>query len=90
MHTSANEAYHLDIYKKLVFRHPSDKTVGYFESSILSPEDFKFDPEKPGSSHGLDDAELFDHKYLRYAQILDTDHENYIVMYSCQEGARYY
>lgn len=27
---------------------------------------------------------------MRYAQVLDTDYENYTVVYSCQESAKYY
>lgn len=29
----------------------------------------------------------FDLQFLRYGQVLDTDYDNYIILYSCQEAA---
>lgn len=63
-HNSANEPYHLDIYKRLSFRHPKDKTIGYIESSLLTPEDWEF---KEGDLDSLDANTLFEHHYLRYS-----------------------
>ena len=31
----------------------------------------------------------FDKQYLKFNQILDTDYENYLVVYNCQESAEY-
>ena len=35
------------------------------------------------------DPFLFDSQFLKYAQILDTDYENYILLYTCQETAEF-
>lgn len=32
---------------------------------------------------------IWEQQYDRWAQIIDTDHKNYIVLYSCMNGAKY-
>lgn len=35
------------------------------------------------------DPYLFDSQFLKYAQVLDTDYENFLLLYSCQEYAEF-
>ena len=35
------------------------------------------------------DPYLYDSQFTKYAQILDTDYDNYILLYTCQESAEF-
>ena len=35
------------------------------------------------------DVYLFESQFLKYTQVLDTDYENYLLLYSCQESAEF-
>ena len=86
---AAHDPYIIHLNRQLNFRHASDPTIAYIESERLGHDDFEFnsgDPNDPGHH----DWNAFDHHYLRYAQVLDTDYENFAILYSCQEGAHYY
>ena len=57
-------------------------TIGYMENIRLI--DKNVDNEK-----GEFNAFTFDQQYLKYMQILDSDFENFVVMYTCIEQAFY-
>lgn len=62
-----------------------DKTIGYLEYSELDldydhPENYDADQDPEQISF---DPYVFDSQYLRYVQVLDTDYDNYFVMYAC-------
>ena len=63
-HKSAHEAFYLDIFKNLVFRHPTDKSIAYLESDMLTDENIALHPSN--AEHVLFEVELFDLQYLRY------------------------
>ena len=56
----------------------------YDHLNILTDEDV--DPE----IHHQFDPYLFDSQYLRYTQVLDTDYENFMVLYTCQETGEFW
>lgn len=85
---TAHDPYIVHLNRQLNFRH-SDPTVAYIETERMPNEDFPFGGAG-GEGPAPDDFYAFDHHYLRYAQIIDTDYENYMIMYSCQEGAQYF
>lgn len=70
------------------FRH-RDPSIAYIESEQLRHDEFHFD-HADNKHPGHEDYNAFDHHYLRYAQVLDTDYSNFVIVYSCQEGAHYY
>ena len=65
----------------LDFGHPKDATIAYLENSLLAnPADMQDDKFNP---------KIFDSQYLKYAQVLLSDFENYMVVYFCEESAQY-
>lgn len=67
------------------FGHGGDGSVGFLEHIDL------IHGRHPGSisnAHEYDPS-TFDSQYTRYAQILDSDFANYVVLYQCLETAEY-
>ena len=87
---AAHDQYYVSMGMQLHFRNRLDKTIGYLEYSELDldydhPENYDENQEAEQISF---DPYVFDSQYLRYVQVLDTDYDNYFVMYACQEIAR--
>jgi len=84
-HHEAHE-YYTSIGRQMNFRHHSDKTIAYLEPYDLhKPHNY----ETLQTNHDFD-ANHWDTQYLRFSKVLDTDNENFLIMYSCQESAKYY
>ena len=85
---AAHDPYIIHLNRQLNFRH-RDPSIGYIENEQLRHDDFSFD-HADKNHPGHEDYNAFDHHYLRYAQVLDSDYDNFVIVYSCQEGAHYY
>ena len=86
-HLAAQEPYVTIFNKQLNFRNKQDPSIGYIEPERMGFDDFSFDEN---DEYALHDVGAFESQYLRYAQVLDTDYDNFAIVYSCQEGANYY
>lgn len=87
----ANHPYIVKLNRQLNFR-SSDPTVAYIEHERdpLDDFDYKGGSRSDGNDNSYNDFYAFDHHYLRYAKVLDTDYDNFVIMYSCQEAAEYF
>jgi hypothetical protein len=52
-------------------------------------EDIK-EHDHDGEKEGYFNEHVFDSQFKRYAQVLDTDYDNYMVLYQCFETAQYF
>lgn len=84
--------YHVYNGLQLKFTHPSDKSVAFVDH-----RDVDLENHPNVKAHGHDgeletefDAHVFDSQFKRYAQVFDTDYDNYMVMYQCFETAHFY
>lgn len=67
------------------FRHPSDKSIAYLEPhGIHTPHIHNLT-----ELHNMNELahDHFDMQFLRYSQVLDTDYDNFVLLYTCQEAA---
>ena len=77
------------------FEDHKDKSLAYVEHMDFGPHvdpnmelhRYVFDNERKEAAY---DPIAFDSQFLRYAQILDTDYLNYMVVYQCLETAHYF
>jgi hypothetical protein len=77
----ADEPYDIRHGRQLNFRHKTDLSVGFYEPHGSHSNHIKNLTDVAQNRYY--DEEHFDLQYLRYAQVLDTDYDNYIVLYSC-------
>jgi hypothetical protein len=80
-----DEQYVVRVGRQLNFRHPSDRSVAYLEPhGVHTPHIHNLT-----ELHHMNELshDHFDLQFLRYAQVLDTDYDNFVVLYSCQEAA---
>ena len=64
------------------FRNDSDKSIAFLEP-LGSHSDHINNLTAFDENVFEQDAAHFDLQFLRYSQILDTDYDNYIVLYTC-------
>ena len=84
-HPHMAQDYHIHEGRQLTFDNSSDSTLARIEYSKVHKVDKNHHVE-----NDTFDPHLFDSQYLRYAQVLDTDYDNYILLYSCQEINEYF
>lgn len=70
--------YYWNVPEQFVFRNESDKSIGLHGSFYNET-----------SQSDVFDQVRFNQQYLHYTQILDTDYENYILLYTCKENGEY-
>lgn len=74
--------------RQLNFRYPNNKMIAYLE-----PHDIHrlSEEQQREMKENLDfDPNFWDSQFLRYVQVLDSDNKNFMILYSCQESAKYY
>ena len=63
----------------------ADKSVALIEPAFVQIINELATPDDPENFNEV----KWDNMNLKYAQILDTDYTNYMVVYTCQENAEY-
>ena len=80
-----DEQYVIRVGRQMNFRHPSDKSIAYLEPhGIHTPHIHNLT-----ELHNMNELahDHFDMQFLRYSQVLDTDYDNFVLLYTCQEAA---
>ena len=86
--------YHVYNGFQLHFKDTKDKSVAHL---VHRDVNLKTHGDEEIKEHGHDgekeewfNEHLFDSQFKRYAQVLDTDYDNYAVIYQCFETAQYF
>lgn len=79
---------------QLQFKDEKDKSVAHIlhrDMNLSEHEDENvFEHKHEDDKESYFNTYVFDSQFKRYGQVLDTDYDNYMVLYECFETAHYY
>ena len=69
--------------RQINYSFEEDKSVSFFQPLLELGEEYSNGPD------GQFIRDILEKQYLQYYQILDTDYDNFMTVYNCQEHAEY-